>query len=685
MIRLARLFATLPVFLVGVALVASAVPPEGAKDDKGTKKAPAPPEGAKDDKGTKKGPARGSAEEALTQIQVEKGLKVEVWAAEPLMQNPVAFCFDEKGRAYVVETNRLHTGVPDTRGHMNWLDEDLACRTTADRLAMYQKHNYKGFEKYDDQIRLVWDSTGSGRADKSTVFSSGYNRPEDGLAAGVLARKGKVYLADIPDLYLLQDTKGEGKADVKKSLFTGFGLAAQFIGHDLHGLRMGPDGRLYFSTGDRGFNVTTKEGKQLLYPNTGAILRCELDGSHLEVVHYGLRNPQELAFDDYGNLFTFDNNSDSGDRARWVYVVEGGDSGWRGGYQYGTMYNPPGVPQGNRGPWNAEKIWYVPGSGGEPPAYVVPPLLHFGNGPAGMTHYPGVGLNEKYKDHFFACDFTSSPGSSVIWTVAVKPKGAGFEVSQHEPFVRGMVPTDCDFGPDGAFYWSDWIGGWDTPKKGRIFKVTDPEAMKNPAVAEAQRLIAEGFESKTEDDLARWLGHPHQQVRLEAQYQLAHLNATGRLSTVARTSTNPLARRHAIWGLGMIARAHSNDLTPQLRLHDLSRDSDPEVRAQVARVVGQLVEISNLYRATLTVGLTDPEPRVRFFSAIAFGKIDPNSVGLPRTPVSEIGRVLPLLDLLKANNDKDAYLRHAAVMGLVEVARNPNRPLECLGDRPGQV
>lgn len=612
--------------------------------------------------GPLKAPTKGSPEESLVTVQLEKGLKVSVWAAEPLMANPVSFAFDEQGRAYVAETTRFGNGVPDTRSHMNWLDEDLANRTIADLLAMYEKHKYQGYEKYSDQLRLVWDSAGKGRADKSSVFSGGYNRPPDGLAAGVLARRGSVYFACIPDLYRLKDTKGANVADVKETLFTGFGPTVQFLGHDLHGLRMGPDGKLYFSIGDRGFIVTTKEGKELRYPNTGAVLRCDPDGANLEVVHSGLRNPQEIAFDDLGNLFTYDNNSDSGDQARWVYVVEGGDSGWRGGYQYGTLYHPPGTPQGNRGPWNAEKIWHVRGPNGEPPAYVVPPLLHFGSGPAGLTHYPGVGLNDKYRDHFFACDFTSST-SSRIWSVAVRPRGAGFEVAKHEPFVKGMVPTDCEFGPDGAFYWSDWTGGWNPPGRGRIFRVTDPEAMKNPAVAEAKTLIAAGFDKRDTAELVKLLGHPHQQVRTEAGIELgsrgADANVAKALRAVAAEPKDRLARVHAVWALGMIGRKQPESAPT---LAGLAADADAEFRAQVFRTLGGFPYLSDAVTATLVKGTTDPEPRVRFFAATAFGKLlRPVRVV---TPGSEAERVVPLLDVLKANDDVDAYLRHAAVVGL---------------------
>ena len=73
-------------------------------------------------------------------------------------------------------------------------------------------------------IRKVWDSTGSGRADKSDDLLRRLQPPQDGLGSGVLARKGNVYYTNIPDLSLLQDTNGDGKADEKKSLFTGFGV-----------------------------------------------------------------------------------------------------------------------------------------------------------------------------------------------------------------------------------------------------------------------------------------------------------------------------------------------------------------------------------------------------------------------------------------------------------------------------
>ena len=160
------------------------------------------------------------AEKAIRSFRVPAGLKVELFAAEPLLANPVAFCIDEKGVAYVAETFRHSDGVTDTRNHMDWLDDDMACRTVADRVAMYKKYlgsKFESFHVQHERVRRVVDRDGDGRADASTVFADGFNDPAAGIGAGVLARKGDVYYTCIPGLWKLRDTRGDGRADVSET------------------------------------------------------------------------------------------------------------------------------------------------------------------------------------------------------------------------------------------------------------------------------------------------------------------------------------------------------------------------------------------------------------------------------------------------------------------------------------
>ncbi|WP_373651254.1 PVC-type heme-binding CxxCH protein [Schlesneria sp. DSM 10557] len=579
---------------------------------------------------------------ALHRFKIPGGFQGELFAAEPQLANPVAFCIDEKGRIFVAETFRQSKGVEDNRGHMDWVIDDLAAQTVADRIRFFKKHlkeHVKDYGLEHDRIRRLVDTDGDGRADEATVFADGFNHIEEGTGAGLLALNGTVYYTCIPRLWALTDPNDDGVADAKQPLHDGFGVRVAFRGHDLHGLILGPDGRLYFSIGDRGYNIVFKDGTQLAKPDQGAVFRCELDGSNLEVFCTGLRNPQELAFDDFGNLFTGDNNSDSGDRARWVYLVEGSDTGWRMYYQY---------PQ-DRGPWNREKLWHVhhPGQA----AYIVPPVAHFADGPSGLAYYPGTGLDEKYRGNFFLADFRGQASNSGIRTFSLVPKGASFELVNPEEFVWSILATDIDFGYDGEIYVSDWVDGWDGLGKGRIYRFRDELHSKSPVVSEVKALMGEGFESRTPEQLSQLLGHADYRIRLRAQLAMATKGNTEQLTEIAISHENLFARVHAIWGLGQIGRKDPSVLKPLL---PLAQDRSPEVRAQVARVCGEaaFAEAGPI----LAEMVKDLDLRVRSLAAIAVGK-------LKYKPA-----FAPLLEALAENADADSTLRHALVMGLVGTA-----------------
>jgi quinoprotein glucose dehydrogenase len=574
------------------------------------------------------------------------GWTVELFANEPQLYNPVAFCIDEQGRIFVAEEYRFNRGTEENRSRPFLLEDDLQIQTVADRLAMFKKWSGKfeggmnWFSKYSDQVRLLEDRDGDGRAERSSVFAGGFNGPTDGLAAGVIARDGDVYLTCIPSLWLLKDTNGDGKADVRKPLITGFGVNAAFLGHDLHGLAWGPDGRLYFSVGDRGFHVETPDGKVHHGPRSGAVFRCDPDGSNFEVFARGLRNPQELAFDNYGRLFAVDNNCDLGDHARLVYVMEGGNSGWNMSYQ--TIPLPY-----QTGPWHAERMWHLQNEG--QPAWIVPPVGKIGAGPSGFVNYPGVGLPARYRDHFFYCNYTSNGG---VESFAVKPNGAGFTIDDFHPVVTPLMATDVDFDYAGKMVISEFGRlEWDGSNSiGRIYKVFDPQTIKDPAVAQTQALFKAGFRQRSADELAKLLSHVDNRVRQRAQFALAERGEKSMDVFVRQINSqeHPFARLHAIWGLGQIGRTHLEAVRP---LVALLGDADPHVRAQAAKVIGETKYAPG--RERLVETLRDGDLHVRSEAAIALGRLKDRAA------------IAPLFAMLDADGGRDPFLRHAGVMGLL--------------------
>lgn len=576
----------------------------------------------------------GEAQQQIAGFQLPPGWTCTLAAAEPHLCNAVAFAFDGKGVCYVAETFRINDGVPDTRSFMQWKDEDLACLTVADRVRKYEKHvadKLAHYARHSERVRRLVDRDGDGVYDQSTVFADGFAELADGIASGVLPVGDDVWFTNIPKLWRLRDTDGDGIADQRTAVHDGYGVHSSLIGHDLHGLIVGPDRRLYFSIGDRGLHVEQGE-HTFAFPHEGAVLRCELDGSGLEVVHRGLRNPQELAFDDFGDLFTGDNNSDGGDKARLVQIVPGADSGWRIGYQWLS----------DRGTWNRDRLW-EPRHPGQP-AWILPPIANFADGPSGLAYDVGGALPERFAGCFLLCDFRGGASYSGVHALRLAQNGAGYVLAGSERLIWNVLATDVDFAPDGSICVLDWVSGWNKTGKGRVYRLRHGGQRSDAATWLAQDLAKLPAER-----LRVLLAHQDRRVRQQAQFALVDQGDRAVLTTIANDRDARRARHHAIQALGILGRRDASACDPLLGLLD---DGDADVRALVCRVLGDVRHFRA--KAKLIERLTDGHPRVLREAALAIARFRDDK------PTA----AADLIELVRRNDDHDAVLRHAAVFAL---------------------
>ncbi|MGB0643530.1 MAG: PVC-type heme-binding CxxCH protein, partial [Akkermansiaceae bacterium] len=508
-----------------------------------------------------------------------KSLEFTKWTPDFLVPDPVALSFDNQGRAYVTQTQRRKANDLDIRQNRDWIPNDLSFKTPDEKRAFYHKaftsensnanrrrvkdfnqdgkHNLADLKFLSERIHLIEDTNGDGLADQTSIYAEGFTDEIGGIAAGVLHHDGDVYTTIVPDVWKLRDTNNDGKADQRQSIAYGFGVHLAYAGHDMHGLTVGPDGRIYWTIGDKGVGASSKEGLHFQYPNQGAVLRCDPDGSNFEVYARGLRNVQEIAFDQYGNMFGIDNDSDRpGEKERFVYIVQHMDAGWRSNWQYRN---------GSFNPWMDENL-SIPWHKGQP-AYITPPISLYNNGPAGLAFNPGTALGEEWQNYFF---HTSAPNGQQ-WAFQVEQDGASFKMVNDMQIGNGVPIVGINFGPDGALYGVDWGGGYPLNKKGAIWKWDVKE--KHPLRALTAKLLQSDFSKTTNTELIATLNHPDQRVRLKAQFELVKRGARKELWTAAKSGPQ-LLRIHAIWGLCQFDRITKS---PKRDILKLLGDPDPEI------------------------------------------------------------------------------------------------------------
>ncbi len=588
-----------------------------------------------------------------------RGLTFHKWSGSLNVPDPVACTVDPQGRVYVSATTRRKAADLDIREHAAWIPNDVALKSVEEKSAFLREslapgklraprgglkdHNkdgsidWKDLTVFSERIYQLRDTDGDGTADKMTVFAEGFNTEVTGIAAGVLYHDGWVYATIAPDLWRLKDTDDDGVADLREVVAHGFGLHIAYGGHDMHGLSVGPDGRIYWSIGDKGVNTHSKEGRHYFVPNEGCIFRAEPDGSNFEVYAHGLRNPQEPAFDDFGDLIAVDNDADfKGEKERLVYIPEASDSGWRCNYQY----------MGARTLWTAEKLW-MPAWDGQA-AYHLPPICLSTDGPSGFKHDPGTALGPDQRGMFFLTEFPSG----ILRAFTLQRTGASFTQNQVFLCNKGITGIGMNWHPDGSLMVADWSGGYPLDGEGAVWRIDAPAGKDATVRSQTHALLKAGFEGRPVPELTSLLGHADQRVRLGAQFEMARRNESGALMKVAGDSkASLLARVHGIWGYGQLLRRKAAPVRPAL---ELLKSQEAEVRAQSAMILGESVA-SPAEAERLLALLGDKSPRVRLRASRAIARL-------------KVPTATKALFALAQSGISDPVLRHGIVTALASCA-----------------
>ncbi|MFT5105342.1 MAG: quinoprotein glucose dehydrogenase, partial [Pseudoalteromonas tetraodonis] len=583
------------------------------------------------------------------------GFEVTEWASDSAIKNSVAISIDDRGRAYLTVVERRKQSSLDIRNHQDLVKKDLSLLTVEDRRLWYKGHltgqnwlpdrnsdgtrDWRDLMVQRDKVLQLGDTDGDGKAEAIRIMKE-YHSEVTGIVAGVLAVGDDVFVAAEPDFLRYSDEDGDGFPETQQLVATGMQVHMGQGGHNLSGVAVGPDGRVYWSLADKGHFVETQEGKTYHMPNAGAIFRCELDGTNVERYSTGERNAQELAFDAHGNLFSMDNDGDyPGEKERALYITEGSKIGWRLNWQWlrkQDFTKISGIDAYN--PWMEEKL-FLPHHEGQA-AYITPTIGNFGPGPCGFVANPGTALSADLADCFF---MTNQKGEVRVFRF--QEKGASFSFSEAQPIKGGLNNTGLAIGPDGALYSASYGSN-----NGAIFRFDVAEENQHPARTETKKILALDASDIDAKKLQGWLDHPDQRVRMKGQFELARRGAggAGHLRLALTDANTRLGKLHAMWGIGQLARKQPVALDSLMPAWD---SSDPEILAQAAKVTGETKGGPANLQA-MHAGLDHPSPRVRFFCAIAIGNRGYREAAAD------------LVKMLEENADTDPYLRHAAVMGL---------------------
>ena len=519
--------------------------------------------------------------ESLKALEVAEGMKVELFASEPMLLSPSSIDIDHKGRVWVAE------------------------------IVNYRGHNGKRPE--GDRILILEDTNGDGVADTSKTY---YQGRDIDSPHGVCVLGDKVIVSAGEQVIVFTDKNGDDKPDDKKILFNVVG--GKQHDHGIHAFCFGPDGKLYFNFGNASRGLKTPDGKLIIDKagneirdhrkpyQQGMVFRCDPDGSNVETLGWNFRNNWEAAVDSFGSIWQSDNDDDGNRGVRINFVMEYGNYGYRDeftgkGWRDKRSNIEKEIP---------DRHWHLNDPG------VVPNLILTGAGsPTGIIIYEG-NLFPSLINQVIHCD----AGPNVCRAYPRKNNGAGYD-AEMMPILSGgkdrwYRPSDVAVGPDGSLFIADWydpgVGGHGMRDldRGRIFRVV-PEGHNGYKFTKRDFKGLEGAISGllSSDLESRYLGWNalHEMGVEKTQDALIKLIS----------DKDKIKRARAAWCLGKMPGAG------KMVIDKISKDLDSDLRIVAIRLARQLnSDVVNL----ITMLSNDKSPQVRRECAIALRELDVKEV-----------------------------------------------------------
>ncbi|HEX7446327.1 MAG TPA: PVC-type heme-binding CxxCH protein [Pirellulales bacterium] len=532
------------------------------------------------------------AAEALTTFQVQPGFAVELVAAEPLVNDPVAAAFDEDGRLYVVEM----------RGYSEQPDDKLS------------------------RVRRLEDTDADGRFDQSTVLVDGLSWP-----TAVVCYGGGVFVADAPDIWYFKDTDGDGQADERRLVFTGFGkINVQGL---LNSFAWGLDNRIHGATSTAGGQIRRGDrpddppinlnGRDFAFDPRSLALSATSGGAQ-----------HGMSFDAWGRKFVCSNSDHIQqvmfeDRylARNPYLSAPGPrvSIAADGPQ-AEVYRLSPVE-----PWRIVRTRLRVSGAAPGPIEGGGRAAGYFTGATGVTLYRG----DAWPATELETAVVGDVGGNLVHRKRLEPDGLQFVARRIDPDSEFVASRDIWFrpaqflnAPDGTLYILD------------VYREVIEHPASLPPVIKRHldltsgrdrgriyRIVPKGFQARrppprlsksTTKELVALLAHPngwHRETASRLLYERRDSQAAPLLKRLAAESESPLGRMHAFYALAGLSALDEATLIDRLA------DEHPGVREHAVKLAEAMLDQPRVAAAVLAM-TDDDDLRVRYQLAFTLGQLD---------------------------------------------------------------